>query len=218
MTPAGFPHSDIAGSQDACSSPTLFAAYHVLPRRFVPRHPPCALSTLDRHSLCRARPTVPCLGNQEDPPAHSRAPANPPPPQTLLKLPHTRTCSCSNYSTPTSPSTQFCQFISPRPAPERTAPSTRRPCPGGQSRFEPIRAQMPERLNGCALDLSGRPVRVFCSEERTRHSRKEVIQPQVPLRLPCYDFAPVIKLAFDRSVLLKRRFGHGLRALPTSMA
>ena len=26
----------------------------------------------------------------------------------------------------------------------------------------------------------------------THHSRKEVIQPQVPLRLPCYDFAPVI--------------------------
>ena len=25
-------------------------------------------------------------------------------------------------------------------------------------------------------------------------SRKEVIQPQVPLRLPCYDFAPVIDL------------------------
>ena len=24
------------------------------------------------------------------------------------------------------------------------------------------------------------------------NSRKEVIQPQVPLRLPCYDFAPVI--------------------------
>ena len=24
--------------------------------------------------------------------------------------------------------------------------------------------------------------------------RKEVIQPQVPLRLPCYDFAPVINL------------------------
>ncbi len=25
-------------------------------------------------------------------------------------------------------------------------------------------------------------------------SRKEVIQPQVPLRLPCYDFAPVADL------------------------
>ena len=28
------------------------------------------------------------------------------------------------------------------------------------------------------------------------YSRKEVIQPQVPLRLPCYDFAPVTTLAF----------------------
>ena len=31
-------------------------------------------------------------------------------------------------------------------------------------------------------------------------SRKEVIQPQVPLRLPCYDFAPVTDLAFGRSL------------------
>ena len=30
--------------------------------------------------------------------------------------------------------------------------------------------------------------------------RKEVIQPQVPLRLPCYDFAPVIEFAFGRSL------------------
>ena len=30
----------------------------------------------------------------------------------------------------------------------------------------------------------------------TRYSRKEVIQPQVPLRLPCYDFAPVTELTF----------------------
>ena len=30
----------------------------------------------------------------------------------------------------------------------------------------------------------------------TRRSRKEVIQPQVPLRLPCYDFAPVTELTF----------------------
>ena len=32
----------------------------------------------------------------------------------------------------------------------------------------------------------------------TRRSGKEVIQPQVPLRLPCYDFAPVTTLAFGR--------------------
>ena len=42
----GFPHSDICGSRLICSSPQLFAAYHVFRRLLVPRHPPCALSSL----------------------------------------------------------------------------------------------------------------------------------------------------------------------------
>ena len=41
-----FPHSDICGSMDICSSPQLFAAYHVFLRLLVPRHPPCALFCL----------------------------------------------------------------------------------------------------------------------------------------------------------------------------
>lgn len=32
-------------------------------------------------------------------------------------------------------------------------------------------------------------------------SRKEVIQPQVPLRLPCYDFTPVMKLTVVSALL-----------------
>ena len=47
----GFPHSDICGSLDICSSPQLFAAYHVFLRLSVPRHPPCALIRL----------TFPCI-------------------------------------------------------------------------------------------------------------------------------------------------------------
>ena len=43
---AEFPHSDIYGLQDICSSPQLFAAYHVLHRLLVPRHSPYALSSL----------------------------------------------------------------------------------------------------------------------------------------------------------------------------
>ena len=31
--------------------------------------------------------------------------------------------------------------------------------------------------------------------------RKEVIQPQVPLRLPCYDLVPIIELAVGASLL-----------------
>ena len=43
---AGFPHSDICGSKDICSSPQLFAAYHVFHRLLVPRHPPYALISI----------------------------------------------------------------------------------------------------------------------------------------------------------------------------
>ena len=42
----GFPHSDIHGSKVICTSPWLFAAYHVFLRLLVPRHPPCALFCL----------------------------------------------------------------------------------------------------------------------------------------------------------------------------
>ena len=51
LPPAGLPHSDIQGSPEACSSPWLFAACHVLPRLPAPRHPPCALTTLGQFPL-----------------------------------------------------------------------------------------------------------------------------------------------------------------------
>ena len=43
----GFPHSEIVGSKGIRTSPTLIAAYHVLHRLCMPRHPPIALKTLD---------------------------------------------------------------------------------------------------------------------------------------------------------------------------
>ena len=42
----GFPHSEISGSTDICSSPKLIAACHVLRRLLMPRHSPCALYSL----------------------------------------------------------------------------------------------------------------------------------------------------------------------------
>ena len=42
----GFPHSEIDGSSNECFSPSLIAAFHVLHRLEVPRHPPLALSSL----------------------------------------------------------------------------------------------------------------------------------------------------------------------------
>ena len=46
MTPVGLPHSEIPGSKTVCVSPGLIAACRVLHRLLVPRHPPCALSSL----------------------------------------------------------------------------------------------------------------------------------------------------------------------------
>ena len=59
VSSCGFPHSDISGSLDICSSPKLFAAYHVFHRLLVPRHPPCALSCLTLLLLPRLHSVVP---------------------------------------------------------------------------------------------------------------------------------------------------------------
>jgi hypothetical protein len=37
----------------------------------------------------------------------------------------------------------------------------------------------------------------LCAAASRSALRKEVIQPQVPLRLPCYDFTPVADLTVD---------------------
>jgi len=45
--------------------------------------------------------------------------------------------------------------------------------------------------------------------------RKEVIQPHVPVRLPCYDLVPVTDPTFDS--FLPKGLDHWLRVLPTSV-
>ena len=40
--------------------------------------------------------------------------------------------------------------------------------------------------------------------------RKEVIQPHLPIRLPCYDFTPVIDSTFDSSLLAVGSLASGI--------
>lgn len=58
---------------------------------------------------------------------------------------------------------------------------------------------------------SGQPGKPGCQEVLLR---KEVIQPHLPVRLPCYDFVPIASPTFDSS-LPTRGLGHRLRVLPT---
>ena len=45
--------------------------------------------------------------------------------------------------------------------------------------------------------------------------RKEVIQPHLPVRLPCYDFVPIADFALDGC--LSCELAHRLQAPPTFM-
>ncbi len=54
------------------------------------------------------------------------------------------------------------------------------------------------RLSGARSNhLSYRPGSLQANGEGIRLFIKEVIQPQVPLRLPCYDFTPIISPTVD---------------------
>ena len=67
-------------------------------------------------------------------------------------------------------------------------PSIGRVCSGGQTRVlgrwtaEGSRRRPPELAGGCRF--------------QSNILRKEVIQPQVPLRLPCYDLVPITGFTF----------------------
>ena len=90
-----------------------------------------------------------------------------------------------------------------------------RPITGGLSKLSSDclhRGRHSSRRAGCSDDRSHRragSLRSNCSGI----PRKEVIQPQLPLRLPCYDFTPIIDPTFDGS--LPCGLGHRLRVLPT---
>ena len=62
------------------------------------------------------------------------------------------------------------------------------------------------------LEVPDIATRLRCDEPEGL-PRKEVIQPQLPLRLPCYDFTPIINPTFDGC--LPCGLAHRLRVLPT---
>ena len=49
----------------------------------------------------------------------------------------------------------------------------------------------------------GLHVVVLCLVASAYHSRKEVFQPHLPVRLPCYDLAPVTSFTLGRSLRLQ---------------
>ena len=81
--------------------------------------------------------------------------------------------------------------------------------------FEPTTPALSRR---CSNQLSYRPLAcLLTADKRERFSalfkalssRKEVIQPHLPIRLPCYDFTPVMNLTVVGAPLAVRRPASG---------
>jgi hypothetical protein len=69
-------------------------------------------------------------------------------------------------------------------------------------------------VHQCTNRCVSHPDRTKCrSSSGEALLRKEVIQPHLPVRLPCYDFTPITDPTFDGS--LSCELGHRLRVLPT---
>jgi hypothetical protein len=112
-----------------------------------------------------------------------------------------------------------------------STPPARTPAAGaGLSKLNSVRAGRSQSPGGCSsavhVEVDVRSRRAQSPDGRSHATgwaptgvrapafpRKEVIQPQLPLRLPCYDFTPIIDPTFDGS--LPCGLGHRLRVLPT---
>jgi hypothetical protein len=209
----GFPIRKSPDQRSFSSSPRLIAAIHVLHRLLVPRHPPCALvllispntfseNTTYRYAVLkvRASSSPQCESLPVRPTAMK---VGPPATRGVIRLGPVSQSSTARLLPELHTRVRWREGKNRRGVNviSRRAPSTRRP-------------------HSKAWNGAGRYVRRASRDglrriEIHRIPRKEVIQPQLPLRLPCYDFTPVTNSTFDCS--LPYGLGHRLRVSPASV-
>ena len=194
----GFPIRTPSDHSSVDSSPRLIAASHVLHRPLMPRHPPCAHNNLTTKMLAstlqfsNTTPRNKTLPESATPgriaSGPNSMPANNHQPNRIQRVPHPRRSSTN-----------------PDPQPGR------QPSPVAPQFLEQPQQNHTRDLNhGHPALRSGYP-----GNTDVMLLRKEVIQPHLPVRLPCYDFVPIASPTFDHS--LPNGLGRGLRVLPTFM-
>jgi hypothetical protein len=205
LPPVGFPIRASADHRPFSAYSRLIAAVHALHRLLVPRHPPCALDilTVILIDLAEHRP--------KDKPVLPNATPRPRRPKTTKPRagPVVR-CGIRCWMT-----VQFSR--SDKRAPVGGLPTV------GLSKLNSMQAlawcpsgppKRPHRIGARCATSSSVDVRNLLEECRPRYCdrwfetgapilelpRKEVIQPHLPVRLPCYDFTPVTGPTFDGSL------------------
>ena len=168
----GFPIRTSADHGLVDGSPQLFAVTHVLHRSLAPRHPPLALSSLEKITTNSRKNKMLVLALQ-----FSRCDD-----QRMRSTNALDTAAHEEGSTP-----------SKRKRRREIVESTRR----REENLRPLPIagdDPPVHQLGVAVSAVAMPRRA------ARLLRKEVIQPHLPVRLPCYDFTPITDPTFDGSL------------------
>ncbi len=237
MTAAGSPHSETLGSKPARRLPE---AYRCPPRlssvpsakastirpcrqphtrgtRKTKRTPDDRSSTLCDHKTIKQTTRPPKRGPGRN--TSVQADHNQPPQQGRPRGPLASTLQFSNHhATPHTP-TRRQPDRNPWRAPERQPPNTRRAVAAREPNSMPIPAPTTgtqRSFHASTPDTPGRKPREPCQALNNILRRKEVIQPHLPVRLPCYDLVPITSLTLDGSPQ-QNWSGHRLRVLPTFM-
>ncbi len=223
--PAGYPIRTPSDQSPVGGSPRPIAAPRVLHRSCLPRHPPCALADNTTTGHATTTTTANCQTtnhhtkrSQNDRPEPTHMGPDETIQQTAGTRPAIRSRPLSSSQTTSAP---------PAPTTGKTPRRTRRATGTPPTRVavrEPNSASMPQPQDRSTPAHPRQPA----SRPARRHDphadhagdfrnlrRKEVIQPHLPVRLPCYDLVPIADLTLDGSPPCG--LGHRLRVLPTFM-
>lgn len=197
MTPEiqGFPIRKSTDQSSFTSSPWLIAGYNVLHRLLVPRHPPIALSSLSKNHYKDARVHCEVL----------KIRAGPAPPNTkqgAQEQPVRNQRALQKQPTPQDPTTCFKEKTIHQPAfhtqPKKNqAVLTNQQTTNPKSMFHKPVAH-PARNTSPGTRHMNEPTQT--GPARQKLLRKEVIQPHLPVRLPCYDLVLITGPTFDGSL------------------
>lgn len=224
----GFPIRTSSDHGSFANSPRLIAGYNVLLRLLVPRHPPCALINLTT-KIIQKRCSRPLCSSQATTGKPAPSPQHlPPPPRAKAQRSTgglTERYQPAATRAPPPPAGEDATRSDPERTTFRLFPQDPTACPADpspatiRSHPEPRRAwrtrSPPARkpANSRCSTLEHRPPLVRQGQRAwtpsTTHDRrcgcqmllrKEVIQPHLPVRLPCYDLVPIASPTFDSSL------------------
>ena len=197
----GFPIRTSSDHSSVANSPRLIAGSYVLHRLLVPRHPPCALTNLATKFQRCSRPLCSSQATGGNRPQARRLPplwgwfVRGEGPRLVHRTgrPEVRVHARSLRTQQRAEAAPSASSAFQTGVPGRTG--ARHSCDGQLVDVPPMSNHLGTRARVVALDA--RPAR---EPARQMLLRKEVIQPHLPVRLPCYDFVPIASPTFDGSL------------------